>query len=106
MLRSVLLLAAAVGLAACNSSRPPAAATPKGGLVFLTRDGCVNSTKMLANLDAVLHTLNRAAVYQVVDQDTLKKSDPRSGYPTPTLLYADRDLFGMAEPRPPFPEPT
>lgn len=44
--------------------------------------------------------------YQVLDLASLPASDSRLGYPTPTLLYANRDLFGMPEPTPPFPEPT
>lgn len=46
------------------------------------------------------------ANYQVIDVATLHPTDPRSGYPTPTLLYEGRDLFGLPEPQPPFPEPA
>lgn len=92
-------------MAACSKSQS-ASAPPTPGLVLLTRDGCVNSARMLANLDAALRTLERPADYQLVDQDTLATTDARTGYPTPTLLYANRDLFGMPEPRPPYPEPT
>jgi hypothetical protein len=105
MLRTIAPIGLTVALAACSAS-PPATSTSEARLVFLTRDGCVNSAKMLTNLEAALRALNRAGGYQVVDQDVLQKADPRSGYPTPTLLYANRDLFGMAEPQPPFPEPT
>jgi hypothetical protein len=42
----------------------------------------------------------------VVDQDTLPETDVRRGYPTPTLLFADRDIFGMSVPEPPLPDPT
>ena len=75
-------------------------------LVFLTRGGCANTTTMRANLDGALKTLALPTDYQFIDLDTLPKTDPRTGYPTPTLLYANRDLFGMAVPTPPFPEPT
>jgi hypothetical protein len=44
--------------------------------------------------------------YAVVDLDTLPDTDARRGYPTPTLLYANRDVFDLPEPKPPFPEPT
>ena len=30
----------------------------------------------------------------------------QAGHPTPTLLYADRDIFGMSVPKPPLPDPT
>jgi hypothetical protein len=75
-------------------------------LVFLTRDGCVNTARMRRNIDAALKSLGREALYEVVNQDTLPTDDVRRGYPTPTLLYADRDVFGLAVPKPPLPEPT
>lgn len=77
-----------------------------GTIVFLTRDGCVNSMTMKTNLDDALRLLGRPSAYQVVDLDTLPDGDVRRGYPTPTVLVSDRDLFGMAEPPPPFPTPT
>jgi len=75
-------------------------------LVFLTRDGCANTPDLQNNLDDALIRLKWRRDYQIIDLATLKKSDPRIGYPTPTLLWRDRDIFGMAPPRPPYPEPT
>jgi hypothetical protein len=75
-------------------------------LVFLTRGGCVNTTVMRRRLDEALKSLGLALGYEVVDQDTLPDTDVRRGYPTPTLLYQDRDVFGMAVPKPPLPDPT
>ena len=75
-------------------------------LVFLTREGCVNTVTMRANLDSALKALNRSSGYALVDLDTLAKNDPRTGYPTPTILMADHDLFGLPKPAPPYPEPT
>jgi hypothetical protein len=75
-------------------------------LVFLTRDGCANTARMRRNVDAALKSLGGEPRYEVVDQDTLPERDVRRGYPTPTLLYADRDVFGLAVPKPPLPEPT
>ena len=75
-------------------------------VVFLTRDGCVNTVTMRANLDAALRALGLPADYQFIDADTLKASDPRVGYGTPTVLYAGHDLFGMEEPAAPYPPPT
>ena len=66
----------------------------------------MNTTVMRRNLDEALKALGLAAGYEVVDQDTLSKTDVRRGYPTPTLLYADRDVFGMSVPKPPLPDPT
>ena len=89
-----------------DSTATPSLEPSTKGLVFLTRGGCVNTTVMRRNLDEALKTLGFAASYEVVDQDTLPESDVRRGYPTPTLLYADRDIFGMSVPKPPLPDPT
>ena len=67
-------------------------------LVFLTRDGCVNTVTMRGRLDVALQALNLSTDYQFINSTTLPASDPRGGYPTPTLLYRNRDLFGMPEP--------
>ena len=75
-------------------------------LVFLTRGGCVNTTTMRANLDQALKAKGLPTDYQFIDLDSLQPTDPRTGYPTPTLLYANRDLFDMAAPTPQFPAPT
>ena len=45
-------------------------------------------------------------VAEGMDADTLKPSDPRGGYGTPTVLYDGRDLFDMPEPSVPHPAPT
>jgi hypothetical protein len=47
-------------------------------------------------------TLRDELVFVTRDECT----DPRTGYPTPTVLYKNRDLFGMPPPTPPFPEPS
>ena len=67
-------------------------------LVFLTRDGCVNTTTMRARLDAALSSLGLPTDYQFIDADALPTTDARAGYGTPTVLYRGRDLFGLAEP--------
>ena len=67
-------------------------------LVFLTRDGCVNTAHMRSGLDAALRTLALPTNYAVIDVDKLDQSDVRRGYGTPTVLYKGRDLFGMAVP--------
>lgn len=95
-------------VAAC--SEPPAQTRPgprsMADLVFLTRDGCVNTVTMRANLDDALKALGLQNDYQYIDADTLNESDPRGGYGTPTVVYRNRDLFGMAEPPVPHPAPT
>lgn len=70
-------------------------------LVFLTRQGCVNTPQMMRNLDAARKALGWPLLYQCVDIGNLPHDDARAGYPTPTLLYKGRDLFGLAVPQPP-----
>jgi len=73
---------------------------------FLTREGCGNTAVMRERLDAALAAATMPSAYSLIDLDSLPAADPRKGYPTPTILYAGADLFGMAEPKPPYPEPT
>ena len=75
-------------------------------LLFLTRDGCVNTVTMRANLDAALKVMGLSSRYQFIDADTLAPSDPRGGYGTPTVLHNGRDLFDMPEPPVAHPPPT
>ena len=75
-------------------------------MVFLTREGCVLTDEMRANLDAALTQMGNARqAYRVVDLASLPADDPRRGYPTPTTLHEGRDLFGMPTPVPPVPGP-
>jgi hypothetical protein len=89
-----------------DSTASPSAQQRTKGLVFLTRGGCVNTTVMRGRLDEALKSLGLAVGYEVVDQDTLPEAEVRRRYPTPTLLYEERDVFGMAVPKPPLPAPT
>ena len=66
------------------------------GMVLLTREGCTHAIVMRAHLEEALHAVGLQADYQFVDVATLGATDPRSIYPVPTLLYKDRDLFGMS----------
>ena len=75
-------------------------------ITFLTRDDCAHTVTMRRNLDEALALLGARTDYQVLDLSTLPETDVRGGYPTPTVLYDNRDLFGMPEPKPPIPEPT
>lgn len=99
----VLTVAMVLSAVACGGSRHPLAVH---NLTFLTRGDCPNTPAMRANLDAALTALGLSLDYAVIDLDTLPKTDARTGYPTPTALYQGRDLFGMPEPTPPFPEPS
>ncbi|MGI8924152.1 MAG: hypothetical protein ACR2HJ_08975 [Fimbriimonadales bacterium] len=67
-------------------------------LALLTRGGCTGTSEMRKNLDAALKKLEGGS-YDVLDLDVLPMSDPRRGYPTPTLLRGGKDIFGMSEPK-------
>jgi hypothetical protein len=75
-------------------------------LVLLTRHGCQNTSEMRANLNAALDRLGLRDDLQIIDIGTLPPVDERTGYPTPTLLYNGRDVFGMPAPVPPFSPPS
>ncbi|HYU78849.1 MAG TPA: hypothetical protein VEK56_07675 [Vicinamibacterales bacterium] len=98
----MLACGCAVLVVGCAARSTP----PASPLVFLTRDGCVNTDHMRANLDTALQSLGRPTQYQVIDADTLPASDPRGGYGTPTVLVGKGDLFGMPEPSVPHPPAT
>ena len=98
-----LLAIAVLVLAGCAPQRQ---AVTVDRIAFLTRDGCADSETMRRNLDQALSALRARTDYQVLDVATLPASDARRGYPTPTVLYDNRDLFGMPEPQPPIPGPT
>ena len=99
MKRIVCAVALLISGCACASTTP-------ANLEFLTRGDCVYTPAMRANLDAALRSMGRPVVYRVVDLDAVGKTDPRYGYPTPTLLVGGRDLLGLPVPVPPFPEPA
>ena len=75
-------------------------------LVFLTREDCVNTVIMRAGLDEALRAMHLSTDYKVIDLATLAATDARTGYPTPTVLYRDGDLFGLPVPVPPYDTPT
>jgi len=85
---------------------PPQHGRSMQALTFLTREGCVNTPEMQNNLDDALRKLGWQMNYNIIDIGKLPKTDIRTGYPTPTLLWKDHDIFGMPAPEPPYPEPT
>lgn len=101
-----VLAAAAVLVLATGCSELAEPKTMSRQLVFLTRGDCANTAAMRANLDEALKGMGETPDYSFVALESLPPTDPRTGYPTPTILRADRDLFGMAAPTPPFPDPT
>jgi hypothetical protein len=75
-------------------------------LVFLTRDGCVNTPDMVNNLDDALTALGWPKDYQYINISTLSSKDARTGYATPTLLWKGKDIFGLPVPKPPYDVPS
>jgi hypothetical protein len=88
---------------ACAVDKPT---TLNDRLTFLTRADCVNTPDMAMTTERALDALGWPHDYQVIDIGTLKDTDARTGYPTPTLLWNDEDIFGMPTPSPPFSAPT
>lgn len=103
--RRLALLALLVPLGACNAS-PGTESIAIDHLALLTREGCVDTTTMRSNVDEALRTMGRGVAYQIIDLASLPSTDARRGYPTPTLLYDNKDVFGMDEAKPPYPEPA
>ena len=89
-------------VAKAEAARP----SVKNDLVFLTRDGCVNTPDMLNNVDDALRALGFSLDYEVINLASLPATDARLGYPTPTVLVRGHDIYGMPEPTLPFPEPS
>ena len=94
---SLLLILAMTGCAENVAMKP---------IEFLTRSGCVQTKVMRDRVEGVRKDLALPNPYSVVDLDTLLATDVRRAYPTPTVLLGGADLFGMEEPKPPYPEPT
>lgn len=87
---SVALLGVMLAGASWGDTPPP--------IQFLTRDGCVQTDRMRANLDAALKRVSWPTSYAITDADTLDAKDPKRGYGTPTVLLNGIDLFGMPTP--------
>lgn len=107
-------LAFALIASACSVNKPAPTTVsekmdpkrPNVELQFLTRDGCKNTERMLENLNAGISNGNITAKYVLIRQENLPADDPRTGYPTPTILVNGRDIFGLPVPEQPFPEPS
>jgi hypothetical protein len=105
MILVLIALTCACASAATSRHAPPT--DPRASeLVFLTREGCAATVRMRTNVDEALTSLGVGTSYQIIDLDALPASDVRRGYPTPTLLYGNRDVFGLSESKPPLPDPT
>ncbi len=96
----VLMAASSIAGGRTQASPPDPVGSSPGTAVW------ANTATMRTRLDAALDRLGAATDCAVIDTDTLADGDARRGYGTPTVLYNNRDLFGMPEPTPPIPSPT
>ena len=103
---SSLLLIACACTTEWTARQPPPDGASASMLVLLTRGGCATTERMRTRLDDALRAMGSTLKYEVLDLDAVPESDARRGYPTPTLLYGNRDVFDLPVPQPPFPEPT
>jgi hypothetical protein len=83
----------------------PGRRSMRADIVFVTRDGRVNTPDMLPSLDDALRDRGFAFDYQVVDLGRLPKATrPGHRIPDANGVYRNRDLFGRPQPTPPYPE--
>ena len=109
MWKAVIVSAFVVCAGGCRDAQVSKQSSRGGGeseIAFLTREGCVNTAVMRANLDHALRAIGRTIDYAVIDLDTVSADDARVAYGTPTVLYRGRDLFGMPAPTTANPEAT
>lgn len=79
---------------------------PAGGTVgasamrieVLGFEGCPNTPIFVERIRTAARVSGLDAAVLYVDQEALGETDIRRGYPTPTALVNDRDLFGMPVP--------
>lgn len=62
---------------------------------------CPNTPALRANLTAALASIGKGWTFTDTDQERLPEGDIRRGYPTPTVLVNDRDLYGLPVPTAP-----
>jgi hypothetical protein len=85
-------------LAACAGApqAPDRAAEHAVKIELLGFPGCPNTPAMRERLAAALARIGGS--FTDTNQEALPESDPRRGWPTPTILVNGSDLFGMAPP--------
>ena len=76
-----------------------AAARPK--IELLGFPDCPNTPALRDNLKAALAAVGAGWTFTDTNQEQLAESDIRRGYPTPTILVNDRDLYGLPVPTAP-----
>jgi hypothetical protein len=88
-------------LVVVGSAAQPTTPSSMKAPTFLTRDGCVNSSDMVLNLDDALKALGWPKDYRYIDISKLPKTDVADGLSDTDLLYHGKDLFGMPIPAAP-----
>jgi hypothetical protein len=71
-------------------------------LTFLARNDCVYMLDLRCNLNDALNVMGSSTDYQVINTDALPSADVRKGYPSPTILWRGKEIFGLPVPTPPF----
>ena len=61
-------------------------------------DGCPNTPPVIEAARAVAEDLGEDWEVEMIDLESLPQRDTRRGYGSPTILFEDRDLFGLPEP--------
>lgn len=79
---------------------------PTRMLTLLTCSQCSAGAELRRRLHQALRQLGLKPVFSIVDVASLPRTDPRIGYPAPTVMWRERDLFGIPEVPAPYPPPT
>jgi hypothetical protein len=102
-LGAAVLLGTFAGCAAHHDhalrSAPMTAAQPK--IELLGFPDCPNTPELRDNLKSALDSMGNGWTFADTNQEALPEGDLRRGWPTPTILVNERDLFGMPAPTAP-----
>lgn len=83
------------------TSVPPNDRETNMSITLLGFDSCPLTPLMKERLEQAIRTLGRDLDLVQIDQQSLDSSDLRRGYPAPTVLVNESDLFGMEAPATP-----
>lgn len=83
------------------STKPLAMHAAQPSIELLGFPGCPNTPALRDNLRAALGSIGEGWTFKDTNQEQLPASDPRHGWPTPTVLVDGRDLFGLLAPATP-----
>ena len=96
----VAVLLAGCLRACCTAPQPTAEQTHNAvaplTIELLAFPSCHNLAAMRMSLHDALETIGARWAVHEVNQEALPETDPRRGWPSPTILVNGQDLFGMA----------